>query len=40
MSAVDAVREPNFLLARHLRNAVRTGTWCVYEPEAPVRWEL
>jgi len=27
-------------LARHLRNAVRTGTWCVYQPEAPVRWEL
>jgi hypothetical protein len=27
-------------LARHLRNAVRTGTWCVYEPETPVEWEL
>lgn len=26
-------------LGRHLANAVRTGTWCSYEPEQPVRWE-
>ena len=25
-------------LARHLANAVRTGTWCAYEPEAPIAW--
>lgn len=25
-------------LGRHLTNSVRTGTWCVYAPERPVRW--
>jgi hypothetical protein len=25
-------------LARHLTKAVRTGTYCVYEPEIPVDW--
>jgi hypothetical protein len=27
-------------LGRHLENAVRTGTFCVYEPEAPIEWAL
>ncbi len=27
-------------LARHLRGAVRTGTWCAYEPELSPRWDL
>jgi hypothetical protein len=27
-------------LGRHLTHAVRTGTWCSYRPEAPVRWEI
>lgn len=27
-------------LARHLRHAVRTGTFCAYEPEHPVEWRL
>ncbi|RIL03054.1 MAG: ATPase, partial [Proteobacteria bacterium] len=27
-------------LGRHLANAVRTGTWCSYRPEAPVVWEI
>ncbi len=27
-------------LARHLRHAVRTGTFCAYEPERPVDWQL
>ena len=27
-------------LGRHLRHAVRTGAFCVYEPEHPVRWEI
>ncbi|MFN2419332.1 MAG: AAA family ATPase [Candidatus Limnocylindria bacterium] len=27
-------------LARHLTNAVRTGTFCVYKPEDAVDWEL
>lgn len=28
------------LLGSHLREAVRTGTFCVYDPPEPVRWEL
>ena len=27
-------------LAHHLRRSVRTGTWCVYDPESPVEWSL
>ncbi len=27
-------------LARHLQNAVRTGTWCSYRPETEVSWVL
>jgi hypothetical protein len=27
-------------LGRHLKNAVRTGTWCSYRPEAAVRWDV
>jgi tetratricopeptide (TPR) repeat protein len=37
MRRIDAVHPD---LARHLRNAVRTGTVCSYEPETPVRWRL
>jgi hypothetical protein len=27
-------------LGRHLENAVRTGTFCVYQPETPIEWAL
>jgi hypothetical protein len=27
-------------LGRHLRASIRTGTFCSYAPEAPVRWQL
>jgi hypothetical protein len=27
-------------LGRHLARSVRTGTFCVYEPDQPVRWSL
>jgi hypothetical protein len=27
-------------LSRHLERSVRTGTFCVYEPETPTRWNL
>jgi len=26
-------------LAGHLRRAIKTGTFCVYEPDRPIRWE-
>jgi hypothetical protein len=32
---IDAVHPD---LGRHLRNSIRTGAVCAYEPEAPVRW--
>ncbi len=34
---IDAVHPR---LGRHLRAAVRTGTFCSYTPEEPVRWQL
>ena len=39
-SALAKLEPEHGRLARHLRNAVRTGTWCVYEPETPVNWQL
>ena len=27
-------------LARHLRRSIRTGTFCMYEPERPERWKM
>jgi hypothetical protein len=27
-------------LGRHLRNSVRTGTFCSYQPERPTAWNL
>jgi hypothetical protein len=33
-----ATRHPQ--LGRHLENAVRTGTFCVYQPERPVDWHF
>ena len=28
------------LLGRHLRNSVKTGTYCSYRPEPPVDWQF
>jgi hypothetical protein len=39
-SALSKLDDEHAALARHLRKAVRTGTWCVYDPETPVEWEL
>ncbi|GAA1862718.1 hypothetical protein GCM10009836_48790 [Pseudonocardia ailaonensis] len=39
-SAVDRVAAAHPELGRHLRAAVRTGTFCRYAPEHPVRWRL
>jgi hypothetical protein len=27
-------------VGRHLRTCIRTGTFCSYEPDRPVRWAL
>jgi hypothetical protein len=39
-AAVRRIETVNPALGLHLRNSVRTGTWCVYEPEMPVTWQL
>jgi tetratricopeptide (TPR) repeat protein len=39
-SAIKKIARAHPALGRHLENAVRTGTTCVYRPEAPVDWEL
>jgi hypothetical protein len=39
-SAIKRIGAVHPRLARHLRNAVRTGTFCVYQPESPIDWTL
>lgn len=39
-SAIRKVGQAHPALGRHLANAVRTGTTCVYQPEQPVDWLL
>jgi hypothetical protein len=38
--AIDRIGNVHATLGRHLRNSVRTGIFCAYEPEHPVPWEL
>ncbi len=38
--AIQRVEEVHPELGRHLRSAVRTGTFCVYDPEEPVVWQV
>jgi len=35
-----SVEEALPALGRHLRRSVRTGTFCLYEPERPARWKI
>jgi hypothetical protein len=39
-AAIERIGDSHPALGRHLREAVRTGTWCSYQPEASVPWEL
>jgi hypothetical protein len=39
-AAVRHAAELHPELGRHLKHAVRTGTWCSYRPEAAVRWDV
>jgi len=39
-AAVARVLEAHPALGRHLENSIRTGTFCSYQPEAPVVWVL
>jgi hypothetical protein len=38
--ALDQLDDSHAPLAVHLRQAVRTGTTCAYEPPEPIAWEL
>jgi hypothetical protein len=38
--AVALVGSAHPELGRHLSRAVRTGTFCSYDPEMPVRWTV
>jgi predicted ATPase len=37
-SAISRIEAVHPSLGRHLRNSVRTGTYCAYTPEQPVEW--
>ncbi len=39
-NAIRKITSVHPRLGRHLENSVRTGTFCVYEPETPVDWAL
>ena len=39
-SSVKKISKAHPRLGRHLENAVRTGTFCLYQPERPVDWQL
>jgi len=39
-AAISTVAEQDEILARHLRNAVRTGRLCSYQPEGTVSWRI
>ena len=38
--AIGRVDEAHADLGRHLARAVRTGTFCAYDPEVPVEWTV
>jgi hypothetical protein len=39
-SAIKKIAKAHPSLGRHLDNAIRTGTFCGYQPERPVDWRL
>jgi len=39
-SAISRIENTNPQLARHLSNAIKTGTVCCYRPAEEVDWEL
>lgn len=38
--SIGRIEKAHPALGRHLRTAIRTGTYCVYDPESPPRWRL
>lgn len=39
-SAIQKIENVHPSLAKHFQNNIKTGTFCVYSPEKPPRWEL
>ena len=39
-NAIRKISSAHPALGRHLDHAIRTGTFCAYEPEKPVQWSL
>lgn len=39
-NSIRKIASAHSRLGRHLENSVRTGTFCVYEPETPTHWAL
>lgn len=39
-AGLDSIDEALPTLGRHLRRSIRTGTFCLYEPERPERWKI
>jgi TolB-like protein len=39
-SAIRKIDTTHPALGRHLANAIRTGTFCSYTPERPIRWRI
>jgi len=39
-STLDRIDQAHPALGRHLRQSVRMGTFCSYEPDPPVRWDV
>jgi hypothetical protein len=37
---IDRLTELHPPLGRHLRNSIRTGSYCCYRPEQPTRWQI
>ena len=38
--SLDRIEQAEPSVGRHLRTCIRTGTFCSYEPDRPVRWAL
>jgi hypothetical protein len=38
--SIERIGKEHPALARHLENAIHTGTFCSYQPDRPLRWEL
>lgn len=39
-ASIDRLDRLNPALGRHLRNSIRTGFWCSYQPERAISWEI